>query len=758
MTVNIFKKPFPGKSAAEPLSDEEKAARKKKRRRRLGLVGLGLLLAVTGVLMALPKLTGGAGGTIAAEETVIKGQASTGNITTEFSGSGTLADADTQEVKLLSSVKLLSYTVKNGETVSEGDVIAKVDRSTVLTAASELQEKMEQLDADISAAASDSVNPSPWAHADGRVKAVFAQEGVSVLDTMYEHGALLLMSLDGTLAVDIDSNKNMTVGDAAIVTLPDGSQVAAKVAHISKGVATVTIPDDKSEYDLPVTVSDESGVELGKGQLYIHSQLKVTGFTGTVQYIHVTDESYIYNGQTLFTLSDTEYDGEYKRLIALRDEYSQQMEQLMAMYKQGYVYADRDGIISGVPEDAKYSAISSVGSAGGGIVLLRAQGLDTGGVVLLSAESEETGSVPQESDSLQSEAPAETGDEDSATVGAGDTTDPGSVTAADEGSPAPTAPPTPSSTPTPSPTPVPSPSPTPAPPADGSYMGCVSSVSYGSLVIAYDPAGAGGATGADLASASTAGFTASYSFTASGASVSRYQDGATVAGDVGDLRAGDLVLFDQAGGDISGITYVRVQSGGAGGQGTSGVGGAGGMGGETAGTAEEAKTDYTLSETVICGLIPVDSMSVTVSVDELDVLNIQIGQEATVTLDAVSGQSFSGHVTGLDPSGSNEGGGTKYKLTLTIDRTGAMLSGMNVSARIIVSSLENVLLIPQAAVFEQGNQSFVYTAYDQKTDTLSSPVQVSTGASDGVNVQILSGLQAGDAYYYRYAESLVYTA
>ena len=55
---------------------------------------------------------------------------------------------------------------------------------------------------------------------------------------------------------------------------------------------------------------------------------------------------------------------------------------------------------------------------------------------------------------------------------------------------------------------------------------------------------------------------------------------------------------------------------------------------------------------------------------------------------------------------------------------------------------------------EQGNQTIVYTAYDEETQTLLNPVTVKTGCSDGENVQILEGLENGQTYYYAYYDTL----
>ncbi|MCD7858287.1 MAG: hypothetical protein LUG55_10960 [Clostridiales bacterium] len=146
-----------------------------------------------------------------------------------------------------------------------------------------------------------------------------------------------------------------------------------------------------------------------------------------------------------------------------------------------------------------------------------------------------------------------------------------------------------------------------------------------------------------------------------------------------------------------------------------------------------------------------------ISVDELDILSLTEGQEAVITLDALTGQSFTGTVTDIDTSGTNSGGNTKFTAEITMARTEDMLAGMNASVLITLDTTGDVLIIPEAALVEEGSATYVYTSYDEKSDTLGDLVEVETGVSDGTNVEICSGLSSGDSYYYSYADGLNYT-
>ena len=61
-----------------------------------------------------------------------------------------------------------------------------------------------------------------------------------------------------------------------------------------------------------------------------------------------------------------------------------------------------------------------------------------------------------------------------------------------------------------------------------------------------------------------------------------------------------------------------------------------------------------------------------------------------------------------------------------------------------------------AALAEEGGRTYIYTACDEKNESLLNPVEVTTGISDGENVEILSGLAEGDTYCYYYAGDVQY--
>ena len=142
-------------------------------------------------------------------------------------------------------------------------------------------------------------------------------------------------------------------------------------------------------------------------------------------------------------------------------------------------------------------------------------------------------------------------------------------------------------------------------------------------------------------------------------------------------------------------------------------------------------------------------MTVTMSVDELDIPYYELGQKADVQVDALPNRSFSAVVEEISAVGRNSGGNSKYTVKLRLDRAPDMLNGMNASV-VVHRGVTSGLVLPAAAVYDRGSQCFVYTAADNKTGTLMGELPVVTGVSDGEMVEIVSGLAEGQVVFYEY--------
>ncbi len=142
-------------------------------------------------------------------------------------------------------------------------------------------------------------------------------------------------------------------------------------------------------------------------------------------------------------------------------------------------------------------------------------------------------------------------------------------------------------------------------------------------------------------------------------------------------------------------------------------------------------------------------------VDELDVLKIAVGQEVSVTADALPEVEMTGHITNISLEAITNGGVTEYPVTVEMDEVGSLLPGMNVSARIVLEEQKNALCIPVDSLM-RGNVVYVKNAPEQQTseEELADgvpngfhAVDVTVGISNDSEVQILSGLTETDEVY-----------
>lgn len=165
-----------------------------------------------------------------------------------------------------------------------------------------------------------------------------------------------------------------------------------------------------------------------------------------------------------------------------------------------------------------------------------------------------------------------------------------------------------------------------------------------------------------------------------------------------------------------------------------------------AGDKLENNSDSTEPMAVIYDM---STLKVQLSVDESDIKDIAVGQEVSITADAVADKQFTGTVTKVGVNGTAENGVTTYPVDIVIEDYGDLLPGMNVDCVINVKSAENVLAIPSEAL-QRGN--IVYVQGDKTDENDKAPegfhsVDVETGTADAQYIEITSGLNEGDTVY-----------
>jgi len=435
-------------------------------------------------------------------------EVTTGTIHTVVSGSGTLAQVDVEDITVPVGVEITDVLVENRDAVGKGDILATVDMATVMTALSGVQEQLDELDDEIADAKGDTVSRTVTAGVAGRVKRILAEVGTDVTACMAENGALAYISLDGYMAVDIETDA-LAKGMAVMVCRADGTQIPGTVDSAIGGKATVLVTDNGPEFEEEVAVLLEDA-EVGTGRLYIHSPLAVTGYAGTVSGVSVKENAKVSNSSTVFTLKDTSFSANYDTLLRSRQDLEETLMDLLAIYRVGAVAAPFDGTVSSV-------------------------------------------------------------------------------------------------------------------------------------------------------------------------------------------------LYNE---------------------------------------------DLGKGQTNVLTLYPNEKMSVTISVDETDILALEEGQEAEVVISSVSEEVFTGTVTDIVREAITSSGVSYYSAEITLDHVAGMLPGMTADVDVKIEGVENAIIIPVAALRQTSAISYVFTTYDAETKRYGGMAEVTTGMQNDTYVEILSGLKVGDSVWY----------
>ena len=631
---------------------------------------------------------------------VLTGTVTEKDLTSFIQSAGSLAEQEAVSLEIPISVEIESVCVKNGDAVTAGAILAEVDKTSVMQAVASVHEALEEIDDQLQKAHDTRADSYLYAAAAGTVKEVYAQAGETVMDVMNEHGALMLLSLDGRMAVQVPAAESLSVGNSVTVTLPDGTALAGEVSFLEEGIATVTVVDQGYAIGTQVSVSDPNGSLLGSGSLYVHKALHVTGYLGTITRVFRSEGSTVYAGAPVISLSDTADLADYQALLQQRAEYEAELRALFELYEDGYVHAPCNGVVEGLSEDLAYASLSQM------VTGISVRQLATGPA---DAEPQAyvhyVGEVLENTDGLLSlnvsAIPVEITDYSTMPALSGATMT-GTYT-------------------------IPGSSPIYLLDSGWQQISAEAILPGDKVLFTFDQEGS---LVWVIVQHTAASVTPSPTPSPDG---SQQPSGTPGPGE----NARPSPSSGTGGGARIGGGSIRTPSG-------------------KTGATETKKPAYTVAKQTLCTVTPQEKMLITVPIDELDVLSLALGQQADLYLDALPATSFTAIVTEIDPEGENSGGNTKYSVTLALDRQAQLYPGMNGTVSFPRAERQKVPTVPLAAVEEDGSRTVIYTAYDPETDQLFSPVEIQTGLSDGTDVELLAGLSLGDTYCYRYADSISY--
>lgn len=745
--------------------------------------------------------------------------AETGSISNTIVGTGNL-EADTPvALKIPSGITVSEVKVESGDHVSSGDVLAEVDSSSVYEAMEEVQEKIKVLDQQIAELQEDTDDEIISASVDGRVKKIYISQGENITSCMLEHGALLVLSVDGKMAVDLtDPALVPSEEDTVTVTLSSGIQVEGTVEKVSDNECTITMTDSGVGLGDTATVTDEEGNSIGAGTTYIHQPLQVTGTAGSISEVNVSEDEAVDSGDTLLTLDEDSITAEYEVLYGKREALAETLTELLNLAEKGTITADMDGTIeeiyvsdegtsdSSATSDSKgvqvsdmtYTKVSGIQTVN--LSCTKSSGIQTSKMSYTSksavrvvnvSDTDETAEIFTDDTENMEETPSQPEKQtiylSMADTSTGNAQTLGIAVPRTGGSPQ-----------------------TQIVSSDNSYTGTISwnpgdstfqpAAIYQAAVTLY--AGEGYQFAADSVNQVISGVLSGVSLSSDGSTLSftitfpetegsteepgdSSDDSGSTEGNQGGStypedsqndteNSGSDTQEEEENGITDGESQApsgtqdndtettqntgNTQGGGSTSTGITGSGNASGGNSTETQTSDtrqseevetQTDTDSQYSTDTTAFTISGDtSMLLSVSVDELDINSVTQGQTADVTFDAIEDKTFEGTVTKVSNTASASGGVAKYTVEITVPKDEKMKAGMNASATITIEEKENIVTIPVNALQERGEEVFVYTEQDDEGN-LSGEQQVTTGLSDGENVEITEGLSEGDVVYYQ---------
>jgi multidrug efflux pump subunit AcrA (membrane-fusion protein) len=159
-------------------------------------------------------------------------------------------------------------------------------------------------------------------------------------------------------------------------------------------------------------------------------------------------------------------------------------------------------------------------------------------------------------------------------------------------------------------------------------------------------------------------------------------------------------------------------------------------GGATGSSASSSSSTSSTSSAFIT-LSDLSTPQVSASVSEADIGKVLPGQKVNFTVTAFPGKTFTGTVAAIVPAGTTTSNVVTYTVLISVDPTDVqLLPSMTATVTIVTQEAAGAVIVPNAAI-SNGKVSVMRNG---------SPVSVAvqTGISDGVNTQIVSGVQAGD--------------
>jgi HlyD family secretion protein len=135
------------------------------------------------------------------------------------------------------------------------------------------------------------------------------------------------------------------------------------------------------------------------------------------------------------------------------------------------------------------------------------------------------------------------------------------------------------------------------------------------------------------------------------------------------------------------------------------------------------------------------------TVDEIDVGKLRVGMPARIKVGALPTDVVTGRVSRIAPQAQQKDGATLFDVEVELDpgQKITLRAGYSANADVIIREKKDVVTIPERLVtFEDGGKKATVEVPGADPKAPAKKLVIKTGISDGMNVEVLSGLKKGD--------------
>lgn len=134
------------------------------------------------------------------------------------------------------------------------------------------------------------------------------------------------------------------------------------------------------------------------------------------------------------------------------------------------------------------------------------------------------------------------------------------------------------------------------------------------------------------------------------------------------------------------------------------------------------------------------------NIDETEVGQVSAGMPMKITIGALQNLKFEAHLEYISPKAIENNGANQFeiKAAVKVAEKNNIRSGYSANAEIVLAEAKHVLTVPESAIVFEGTKTFVYVANGSGKDKTYERRSVVTGLSDGVNIEIKSGLKVNE--------------